>query len=183
MVILYSTIVNVALPSIQTDLHLSEANLQWIVNSYTHVFGGFLLLGGRAGDLIGRKRLFLDGLVVFTVASLLNGLAVNEGMLIATRFFFQAEDGIRDGRVTGVQTCALPIFTRQARRGRPPGQQQSPQAGPGRHQGDHPRRLVGRPRLACLVIFLAATRENNDQYRSEERRVGKEGRTRRAPWQ
>ena len=85
MVILDSTVVNVALPSIQTDLHLSEANLQWIVNAYTLVFGGFLLLGGRAGDLIGRKRLFLAGLVVFTVASLLNGLAVNEGMLIASR--------------------------------------------------------------------------------------------------
>ncbi|HEY7017434.1 MAG TPA: MFS transporter [Gaiellaceae bacterium] len=85
MVILDATIVNVALPSIQKDLDLSEANLQWIVNAYTLVFGGFLLLGGRAGDLIGRKRLFLAGLVVFTVASLLNGLAVNEGMLIATR--------------------------------------------------------------------------------------------------
>jgi EmrB/QacA subfamily drug resistance transporter len=85
MVILDATIVNVALPSIQTDLELSEANLQWIVNAYTLVFGGFLLLGGRAGDLIGRKRLFLAGLVVFTVASLLNGLAVNEGMLIASR--------------------------------------------------------------------------------------------------
>jgi EmrB/QacA subfamily drug resistance transporter len=85
MVILDATIVNVALPSIQTDLGLSEANLQWIVNAYTLVFGGFLLLGGRAGDLIGRKRLFLAGLVVFTVASLLNGLAVNEGMLIGSR--------------------------------------------------------------------------------------------------
>src|SRR5215210_315209 len=85
MVILDATIVNVALPSIQVDLDLSEANLQWIVNAYTLVFGGFLLLGGRAGDLIGRKRLFLAGLVVFTVASLLNGLAVNEGMLIASR--------------------------------------------------------------------------------------------------
>jgi EmrB/QacA subfamily drug resistance transporter len=85
MVILDSTVVNVALPSIQTDLHLSEANLQWIVNAYTLVFGGFLLLGGRAGDLIGRKRLFLAGLVVFTVASLLNGLAQSEGMLIAFR--------------------------------------------------------------------------------------------------
>ena len=61
MVILDATIVNVALPSIQTDLHLSEANLQWIVNAYTLVFGGFLLLGGRAGDPIGRKRLFLAG--------------------------------------------------------------------------------------------------------------------------
>jgi EmrB/QacA subfamily drug resistance transporter len=85
MVVLDATIVNVALPSIQTDLKLSEANLQWIVNAYTLVFGGFLLLGGRAGDLIGRKRLFLAGLVVFTAASLLNGLAVNEGMLIGSR--------------------------------------------------------------------------------------------------
>jgi EmrB/QacA subfamily drug resistance transporter len=85
MVILDATIVNVALPSIQQDLGLSEANLQWIVNAYTLVFGGFLLLGGRAGDLIGRKRLFLAGLVVFTVASLLDGLAVNEGMLIGSR--------------------------------------------------------------------------------------------------
>ena len=85
MVILDATIVNVALPSIQRDLALDEANLQWIVNAYTLVFGGFLLLGGRAGDLIGRKRLFLVGLVIFTVASLLNGLAVNSEMLIGSR--------------------------------------------------------------------------------------------------
>ena len=85
MVILDATIVNVALPSIQKDLNLSEANLQWIINSYTLFFGGFLLLGGRAGDLLGRKRVFLVGLVVFTAASLLNGLANSEGMLIAFR--------------------------------------------------------------------------------------------------
>src|SRR3954463_1408998 len=85
MVVLDATIVNVALPSIQRDLDFSAAYLQWVINSYTLVFGGFLLLGGRAGDLLGRKRLFLAGLVVFTVASLLNGLAVNEGMLIASR--------------------------------------------------------------------------------------------------
>jgi EmrB/QacA subfamily drug resistance transporter len=85
MVILDGTVVNVALPSIQRDLGLSEANLQWIVNAYTLVFGGFLLLGGRAGDLLGRKRLFLGGVVVFTLASLLNGLAVNSGMLIGSR--------------------------------------------------------------------------------------------------
>src|SRR6185437_1333388 len=85
MVVLDATIVNVALPSIQNDLHLSEANLQWIVNAYTLVFGGFLLLGGRAGDLLGRKRLFLIGLVIFTFASLMNGLASSEGMLIAFR--------------------------------------------------------------------------------------------------
>jgi len=75
MVVLDATIVNVALPSIQKDLNLSEGSLQWIVNAYTLVFGGFLLLGGRAGDLLGRKRLFLIGLVVFTAASFLDGLA------------------------------------------------------------------------------------------------------------
>jgi EmrB/QacA subfamily drug resistance transporter len=85
MVILDATIVNVALPSIQQDLDLSEANLQWIVNAYTLVFGGFLLLGGRAGDLLGRKRVFLVGLVIFTGASLLDGLASSEGMLIGAR--------------------------------------------------------------------------------------------------
>jgi EmrB/QacA subfamily drug resistance transporter len=85
MVILDATIVNVALPSIQRDLHLSEGNLQWIINAYTLVFGGFLLLGGRAGDLLGRKRIFLIGLVIFTAASLLDGLASSEGMLIGAR--------------------------------------------------------------------------------------------------
>jgi EmrB/QacA subfamily drug resistance transporter len=85
MVVLDATIVNVALPSIQQDLGLSEANLQWIVNAYALVFGGFLLLGGRAGDLLGRKRLFLIGLVIFTTASLLDGLATSSGMLIGAR--------------------------------------------------------------------------------------------------
>jgi EmrB/QacA subfamily drug resistance transporter len=85
MVILDATVVNVALPSIQADLGMSEANLQWVVNAYTLVFGGFLLLGGRAGDLLGRKRLFLGGVVVFTAASLLDGLSTSSGMLIAAR--------------------------------------------------------------------------------------------------
>jgi EmrB/QacA subfamily drug resistance transporter len=85
MVVLDATIVNVALPSIQKDLQLSEGNLQWIVNAYTLVFGGFLLLGGRAGDLLGRKRLFLIGLVIFTGASLLDGLASSQGMLVGAR--------------------------------------------------------------------------------------------------
>jgi EmrB/QacA subfamily drug resistance transporter len=85
MVVLDATIVNVALPSIQADLNMDEADLQWIVNAYTLTFGGFLLLGGRAGDLLGRKRVFLAGLVVFTVASLLNGLADSSTMLILCR--------------------------------------------------------------------------------------------------
>jgi EmrB/QacA subfamily drug resistance transporter len=86
MVVLDATIVNVALPHIQSALGFkSEASLQWIINAYTLVFAGFLLLGGRAGDLLGRKRLFLVGLVIFTVASLLNGLSTTSGMLIGFR--------------------------------------------------------------------------------------------------
>ena len=85
MVVLDATVVNVALPSIQADLGLSEANLQWIVNAYTLVFGGFLLLGGRAADLLGRKRLFVIGAALFSFASLINGIAQSPGMLIAGR--------------------------------------------------------------------------------------------------
>src|SRR5438105_2654503 len=85
MVVLDATVVNVALPSIQRNLHMSDGDLQWIVNAYTLVFGGFLLLGGRAGDLIGRKRIFLAGLVIFTAASLLDGLATSSTWLIVAR--------------------------------------------------------------------------------------------------
>jgi EmrB/QacA subfamily drug resistance transporter len=85
MVVLDATIVNIALPSIQRGLSFSDADLQWVINSYTLVFGGFLLLGGRAADLLGRKRLFLAGVAVFTLASLLNGLAQSSQMLIAGR--------------------------------------------------------------------------------------------------
>src|SRR6476659_7269948 len=85
MVVLDATIVNVALPSIQTDLDLSDSSLQWVINAYTLVFDGFLLLGGRLGDLLGRKRLFLAGLVIFTGASLLDGLATSDTMLIGAR--------------------------------------------------------------------------------------------------
>src|SRR5438477_5096879 len=75
MVILDATIVNVALPSIQRGLHFTNSDLQWVINSYTLMFGGFLLLGGRAADFFGRRRLFLAGVAVFSAASLLNGLA------------------------------------------------------------------------------------------------------------
>src|SRR5436189_687439 len=85
MVILDATIVNVALPSIQRGLHFSSSDLQWVVNAYTLVFGGFLLLGGRAADLLGRKRLFAAGIALFSLASLLNGLAQSSGMLIVGR--------------------------------------------------------------------------------------------------
>jgi EmrB/QacA subfamily drug resistance transporter len=85
MVILDATIVNVALPSIQADLGFSAADLQWVINSYTLVFGGFLLLGGRAADLIGRRALFVAGVIVFSAASLLNGLSNSSEMLVAAR--------------------------------------------------------------------------------------------------
>src|SRR5881392_3437834 len=85
MVILDATIVNVALPSIQRSLHFSDTDLQWVINSYTLMFGGFLLLGGRAADFFGRRRLFLAGVVVFSGASLLNGLASSSEMLIIGR--------------------------------------------------------------------------------------------------
>src|SRR4051812_49969580 len=85
MVILDATIVNVALPTIQTALDITPTNLQWIVNASTLVFGGFLLLGGRASDLLGRQRLFIAGVIVFTVASLINGIASTSGILIAGR--------------------------------------------------------------------------------------------------
>ena len=85
MVILDATIVNVALPSIRDDLKLAPADLQWIINSYTLVFGGFLLLGGRAADLIGRRKLFVAGTIVFTVASLVNAVATSGDMLIISR--------------------------------------------------------------------------------------------------
>jgi EmrB/QacA subfamily drug resistance transporter len=85
MVVLDVTIVNVALPDIQQGLHFSADNLQWVISAYTLVFGGFLLLGGRAADLLGRRRLFLAGLVIFAAASLAGGLATSPGMLIAVR--------------------------------------------------------------------------------------------------
>src|SRR3989442_2347763 len=85
MVVLDIAIVNVALPSIKVDLAFSQANLQWVISAYALVFGGFLLLGGRAADVLGRRRIFLGGLVVFTLASLLAGLAWSEGSLIGAR--------------------------------------------------------------------------------------------------
>jgi MFS family permease len=75
MIVLDTTIVNVALPSIKQDLHFTDASLVWVVNAYMLTFGGFLLLGGRLGDLYGHRRLFLVGLVLFTGASLACGLA------------------------------------------------------------------------------------------------------------
>src|SRR3954469_6660700 len=85
MVVLDVTIVNVALPHIQADLGFSSTALQWVISAYTLLFGGFLLLGGRAGDLLGRRRVFTVGLALFSAASLVCGLAPTPGILIAAR--------------------------------------------------------------------------------------------------
>ena len=104
MVVLDATIVNVALPTIQQDLDMTDTNLQWIVNAYTLMFGGFLLLGGRAGDLIGRKKVFLAGVILFTSASLLCALAQGATWLIMTR-------GLQGLGAALVSPAALSIVT------------------------------------------------------------------------
>ncbi|HKG39234.1 MAG TPA: MFS transporter [Conexibacter sp.] len=104
MVVLDASIVNVALPSIQTDLGFSESGLQWVVNAYTLMFGGFLLLGGRAADLFGRRRVFMIGLIVFSVASLVGGFATSSGWLIVAR-------GVQGLGAAIVSPAALSIVT------------------------------------------------------------------------
>jgi EmrB/QacA subfamily drug resistance transporter len=86
MIVLDTTIVNVALPSIQRDLHFSQGNLTWVVNAFLITFGSFLLLAGRLGDLVGRRRVFLTGVVLFTTASALCGIAPSAGLLVGARF-------------------------------------------------------------------------------------------------
>src|SRR5947207_15185102 len=85
MIVLDTTIVNVALPSIRSDLGFSQTSLAWVVNAYLLTFGGFLLLGGRLGDLFGQRRLFLLGVALFTVASLACGLSTAQGVLVGAR--------------------------------------------------------------------------------------------------
>ncbi|RQT52863.1 MFS transporter [Burkholderia cepacia] len=115
MIVLDSTIVNVALPSISTDLHFTETALVWVVNAYLLTFGGCLLLGGRLGDLYGQRRMFLAGLVVFTLASLACGLAQSQTMLIAAR----AVQGLGGAVVSAVSlSLIMNLFTEPGERAR-----------------------------------------------------------------
>ncbi|KWA26601.1 disulfide bond formation protein DsbA [Burkholderia territorii] len=115
MIVLDSTIVNVALPSISTDLHFTETALVWVVNAYLLTFGGCLLLGGRLGDLYGQRRMFLAGLVVFTFASLACGLAQSQTMLIAAR----AVQGFGGAVVSAVSlSLIMNLFTEPGERAR-----------------------------------------------------------------
>src|SRR6476661_3348046 len=111
MVVLDVAIVNVALPSIKTDLGFSQESLQWVITAYAIFFGGVLLLGGRLADLLGRRRLFIAGLVIFTVSSLLDGLAWSESSLIA----FRALQGLGAALLS---PAALSILTTTFREGR-----------------------------------------------------------------
>jgi EmrB/QacA subfamily drug resistance transporter len=111
MVVLDVAIVNVALPSIKTDLHFTQESLQWVITAYSILFGGVLLLGGRLADLLGRRRLFVAGIVLFTVSSLLDGLAWSEGSLIA----FRSLQGLGAALLS---PAALSILTTTFREGR-----------------------------------------------------------------
>lgn len=115
MIVLDTTIVNVALPSIREDLNFTETSLVWVVNAYMLTFGGFLLLGGRLGDLLGHRRMFLAGLVLFTVASLACGLARGQGLLIAAR----ATQGLGGAVVSAVSlSLIMNLFTEAGERAR-----------------------------------------------------------------
>src|SRR5712664_298125 len=108
MIVLDSTIVNVALPSIQRDLHFSQADLTWVVNAYLITYGSLLLLAGRAGDLIGRKRVFLAGVVVFTAASVLSGFAETPTELVIARFVQGAGGALSAGVILALIVTGFP---------------------------------------------------------------------------
>ena len=115
MIILDGTIVNVALPVIQADLGFSQSGLAWVINAYLIPFGGLLLLAGRTGDLVGRKRMFLGGIAVFTVASLLCGLATSQELLIAARFVQGVGGAMAAAVILGMIVTMFPEKGEQAR--------------------------------------------------------------------
>jgi MFS family permease len=115
MVVLDSAIVNVALPSIQDDLGFSQSNLAWVVNAYLIAFGGLLLLAGRLGDLIGRRLVFMTGLAVFTIASLVCGVAQTQGMLIGARFIQGIGGALASAVILGMIVTMFPEPREQAK--------------------------------------------------------------------
>src|SRR5436309_5022685 len=114
MIVLDVTIVNVALPTIQDDLGFTNSSLAWVVNAYLIAFGGLLLLAGRLGDLIGRRTIFLAGLAVFTVASLVCGLAQSEGVLVGARFIQGIGGAMTSAVVLGMIVTMFPQPREQA---------------------------------------------------------------------
>jgi len=115
MIVLDTTIVNVALPSIQRDLHFTQGNLTWVINAFLITFGSFLLLAGRLGDLLGRKRVFLTGVVIFTAASLLCGLAPDQGLLILARFIQGVGAAVQASVILAIIVTEFPAGPERAR--------------------------------------------------------------------
>jgi EmrB/QacA subfamily drug resistance transporter len=115
MMVLDATIVNVALPSIQHDLHFSQSNLTWVIDGYLITFGGFLLLAGRVGDLIGRKRVFLSGLVLFTTASVLCGIADSQALLIGARLLQGVGGAVASSVILAIIVTEFPAAREQAK--------------------------------------------------------------------
>jgi EmrB/QacA subfamily drug resistance transporter len=115
MIVLDATVVNVALPSIQSDLGFTQSSLAWVVNAYLIAFGGLLLLAGRLGDLIGRRTMFLAGLAVFSVASLFCGLASSQEVLVASRFVQGAGGAMASAVILGMIVTMFPQPREQAK--------------------------------------------------------------------
>ena len=145
MIVLDTTIVNVALPSIRADLGFSETSLAWVVNAYLLTFGGFLLLGGRLGDLYGHRRLFLIGIALFTAASIACGLAGSQEFLIGAR----AVQGLGGAIVSAVSlSLMMSLFTEPAERAKAMGVFGFVAAGGGSDRRAARRRAHRRARLA-----------------------------------
>ena len=115
MIVLDVTVVNVALPSIQSDLHFSQSSLAWVVNAYLIAFGGLLLLAGRLGDLLGRRRLFMAGLAVFTAASMTCGIAQSQGVLVVSRFVQGIGGAMTSAVILGMIVTMFPEPREQAK--------------------------------------------------------------------
>src|SRR5690242_15598175 len=114
MIVLDATVVNVALPSIQRDLGFSQSSLAWVINAYLIAFGGLLLLAGRLGDLIGRKRVFLAGIALFTVSSILCGASQDQSVLVVARFVQGAGGALTSSVILGMIVTMFPQPGEQA---------------------------------------------------------------------
>jgi hypothetical protein len=157
----HTIVVNIALPHIQTGLHFSVTSSSWVLNGYTLTFGGLLLLGGRAGDILGRRRMFLAGIAIFTFASLAGGLAPNAGVLLAAR----AVQGV-GGALASPAVLALIVSAYSEGRG--DGRQL---ARPRSRRGDH----------AVARLALGAVHQHPDRDRRADRHATLRGRDARVP--
>ena len=155
MIVLDTTIVNVALPSIRADLGFSETSLVWVINAYMLTFGGFLLLGGRLGDLYGQRKLFLAGIALFTLASLACGLAQSQAVLVAAR----AVQGLGGAVVSAVAlSLIMNLFPEPDGTGQGHGRVRFRLRGRRQH-----RRAAGRPLDRCIRLALDIPGEPADR--------------------